>query len=76
MALSLAEIEREVTQLTAEERARLIARLIESLEAADDGDVEAAWEQEVLRRSREIEEGKVVPVPVEEALKRVRRSLR
>jgi len=76
MALSLAELEREVTRLSPEERARLIALLIHSLEPADEGDVEAAWEAEVLRRAREIEEGKTVPVPAEEALERARRNLR
>lgn len=76
MARSLAEIEREVTQLTVQERARLITLLIESLEPADEGDVDAAWEQELLRRSKEIEEGRVVPVPADEALDRIRRSLR
>ncbi|MFM9886527.1 MAG: addiction module protein [Burkholderiales bacterium] len=76
MALSVTEIQREVTLLSVEERARLIALLIESLEAADEGNVDAAWEQELLRRSKEIEEGKVIPVPAEEALERVRRTLR
>jgi putative addiction module component (TIGR02574 family) len=76
MALSLAELEKEVTQLSLEEREQLIRLLIASLEPEDEGDIEAAWEQEVLRRSREIQEGKVSPVPADEALARIRRSLR
>lgn len=72
MALSLAEIEREITRLTAEERARLIALL----DPADDADIDGPWEQGLLRRSKEIEEGTVVPVPGDEALERVRRTLR
>jgi putative addiction module component, TIGR02574 family len=76
MPLSLAEIEKEVTQLSLDERARLISLLIASLEEADKADIEAAWEQEVLARSREIAEGRVTPVPAEEALARVRRTLR
>lgn len=76
MALSLAEIEREITRLTAEERARLIALLIDSLDPADDADIDGPWEQELLRRSKEIEAGTVVPVPGDEALERVRRTLR
>ncbi|MFN0304866.1 MAG: addiction module protein [Burkholderiales bacterium] len=75
MALSVTEIQREVTLLSVEERARLIALLIESLESVDDGNVDGAWEQELLRRSKEIEERKVIPVPAEEALERVRRTL-
>ena len=76
MALSVTEIQKEVTLLSVEERARLIALLIESLESADDGNVDAAWEQELPRRSKEIEEGKVIPVLAEEALERVRPTRR
>ena len=75
MPLSVSEIEREASQLSSEERARLIGFLIETLEPADEGDIEAAWEEEVLARSKEIEEGRVVPVSADEALERVRRSL-
>jgi putative addiction module component (TIGR02574 family) len=76
MPLSVAEIEQEVSQLTQDGRARLIGFLIESLEPADEGDIEAAWKEEVLARSKDIQEGRVDPVPVDEALDRVRRGLR
>lgn len=75
MPLSVAEIEKEAGQLTLDERERLISFLIATLEPADEGDIEAAWEQEVLARSKEIEEGRVAPAPADEALARVRRSL-
>ncbi len=75
MPLSVVEIEREVSKLTPDERARLISFLIATLEPADEGDIEAAWEEEVLARSREIQEGSVAPLPADEALARVRRSL-
>ena len=48
--------------LTADERARLAARLIESLEPDDDADVEAVWRVEVARRLRELDEGTVETV--------------
>jgi putative addiction module component (TIGR02574 family) len=76
MSLSLVEIEKEVSQLTLDERARLISHLIATLEPADEGDIEAAWEQEVLARSEAIQEGRVAAVPADEALARARRSLR
>lgn len=76
MPLSVAEIEHEVSQLTPDERARLIGFLIDSLEPSDEGDIEAAWEEEVLARSNEIQEGHVTPVSADEALDRVRRRLR
>jgi putative addiction module component (TIGR02574 family) len=79
MALSLAELEAEVIQLSSADREKLIRLLITSLEAEPEEDqqaVEAAWELEVERRSREIEEGKVELVPADEALARIRNSLR
>jgi putative addiction module component (TIGR02574 family) len=75
MPLSVVEIEREAGHLTPDDKARLIGFLIAALEPTDEGDIEAAWEQEVFARSREIQEGRVAPVPADEALARVRRSL-
>jgi len=76
MSLSLRDIEQEVSQLTSDERAKLIGFLIATLEPADEGDVEAAWAQEIAARSREIQDGTVIPVPADEALARVRGNLR
>jgi putative addiction module component (TIGR02574 family) len=76
MSLSLLEIEREVVQLTPEERERLIGFLIATLEPTEEDDVETAWKEEVLARSKDIHEGRVISVPADEALARVRRSLR
>jgi len=76
MSLSLRDIEQEVSQLTSDERAKLIGFLIATLEPADEGDIEAAWEQEVVARSQEIRDGSVTPVPADEALARVRANLR
>jgi putative addiction module component (TIGR02574 family) len=79
MALSLPEIEEEITRLPQEARERLIRLLINSLEpeAGESQEaIEAAWEQEIERRSREIEEGKIKLVPADEALARIRKNLR
>jgi len=75
MPLSLVEIEKEVSLLTLDQKERLLGFLIAALEPPDEGDIEAAWEEEVLARSKEIHEGRVKPVPVSEALARVRHSL-
>lgn len=75
MSLSLSEIEREVSKLTLSERERLIGFLLATLEPADEEGVDAAWEQEVLARSKEVQEGRVASVAADEALARVRRSL-
>lgn len=76
MAKSMVELEREAIELPLADRARLIAVLIASLESADEGDVEAAWEQEVLARSDELHRSAVQAVPAPEALARARRTLR
>lgn len=60
----------EALALTDEERAEMAARLIGSLEP--DGGVqasahEAAWTDEVARRSEELRLGQVEPVPLEAA---------
>lgn len=52
----------EALRLSREERARIAAELLSSLEEADE-EVVAAWAEELLRRSAEIREGHVSPVP-------------
>jgi putative addiction module component (TIGR02574 family) len=52
-------------------RAKLAAKLIESLDEADEDDVEAAWAVEILRRRKELESGAVKAVPRDEALKQI-----
>ncbi|MEX0960331.1 MAG: addiction module protein [Burkholderiales bacterium] len=76
MSKVLADIEKEIARLTIEERARLIQHLIESLEPADEDKVDAEWERELLRRSKDIEEGTAVGTPAEEVLDRIHRDLR
>ena len=66
-------------RLPPEERERLAQALYASLEP-DEGDedpeaVEAAWREEIKRRLRDIDEGRVKPVPVEDALARARQRL-
>lgn len=76
MPISLVELERQAMELPLPERAKLIASLIASLDSADEGDVEAAWEQEVKERSAAYHAGKVKAVPISEAIARARRNLR
>lgn len=64
----------EAMRLSAAERARLIERLIASLDA--DPGVEEAWAAEVERRNAEIESGAVSPVPGPEVLARLRAKSR
>jgi putative addiction module component (TIGR02574 family) len=52
----------EALRLSREERARVAAELLSSLEETDE-QVVAVWAEELLRRSVEVREGRVSPVP-------------
>lgn len=74
MSLTLDAVEAEALRLSAAERARLVERLIASLDA--DPDVEDAWAREVERRNAEIESGAVSLVSGAEVLTRLRAEFR
>ena len=74
MAVSIEIIEAEALRLSAPERARLIERLIASLDV--DPGVEEAWATEVERRNSEIESGKVSLVSGPEAIAKLRASFK
>jgi putative addiction module component (TIGR02574 family) len=75
MARKFSEIEKELSELPAEERAKLALALIESLEPEGEGDVAEAWRIEAERRYQEFLDGKVQAIPAEEVFARVRRRL-
>lgn len=66
MSSTLEALEAEVLRLSAAERARLVERLIASLDI--DPEVEEAWAAEVERRNAEIESGAVDLLSGPEAL--------
>lgn len=70
MSSTVETLEVEALQLSAAERARLVERLIASLDV--DPDVDEAWAAEVERRNREIESGAVSLVPGPEALAKLK----
>lgn len=63
---------REALALPAEDRAELATSLIDSLDAAPDDEVEAAWQEEITRRLDDLRAGRAKLIPWEE----VRRSAR
>ena len=67
-------IEAEALRLSAAERARLVERLIASLDA--DPEIEEAWAAEVERRHAEIESGAVTPLPGPETLSKLKTEFR
>ena len=52
----------EALRLSREERARIASELLSSLEETDE-EVVAVWAEELLRRSADVREGRVSPVP-------------
>ena len=67
-------LEAEVLNLAPADRARLLDKLIVSLDT--DPAVEAAWQQEARRRDEEIESGTVQSVSADEVLAGLRAGLR
>lgn len=66
MRLTLEALEIEALKLSEAERARLVERLIASLDS--DPRVEEAWAAEAERRQAEIESGKVSTIPDADAV--------
>ena len=67
-------LEAEALKLSADERARLVERLIASLDI--DPKVEEAWAAEVERRHAELESGAVSPLPGPETLAKLKAEFR
>lgn len=67
MKPNIAHILKEALKLPSEARAALAGTLLDSLDETVDKDAEAAWEAEILLRLRDIDEGKIHPMPWSEA---------
>jgi hypothetical protein len=65
----------DALSLSTSERAELAHRLLLSLDESHDEEAEAAAVREALRRSDEIDRGIVHPVPLAEAVERLRARL-
>lgn len=74
MSSTVEVLEAEALQLSAAERARLVERLIASLDI--DPEVEEAWAVEVERRNAEIESGAVSLISGPEALAKLKAEFR
>jgi hypothetical protein len=53
----------------------LAEKLVESLDFAESDEIQKLWIQEAIRRRDEVRSGKVKPIPGEEVLAEVRRSV-
>jgi putative addiction module component (TIGR02574 family) len=65
MSPEVADLLKRALALPVEERTALANTLLDSLEDADES-VQAAWDEEVARRTRDLQAGKAVTVPWEE----------
>jgi putative addiction module component (TIGR02574 family) len=74
MSIHTEEVESAALQLPRSNRARLAERLIASLDEEDE--IEAAWNEEIERRVREVDSGEVKLVPGKQVHDRIRARLR
>ncbi len=74
MSSSVEVLEAEVLQLSVAERARLVERLIASLDA--DPDIAEAWAAEVERRQAQLESGAAKLRPGPETLAKLKTEFR
>jgi putative addiction module component (TIGR02574 family) len=76
MARALADIERDISALSQEERTVLLRKLIDDLDAPGDANSEAAWLKESERRLGEIESGTARTFPADDVIKDARKLLK
>lgn len=65
-------VKNEVLQLPEKDRAELAHLLLESLEETEDVDVEAAWDEELAKRLKRIEEGQARLRPAHQVIAEIR----
>ncbi len=65
MSPEVSDLLKRALALTVDERAALANTLLDSFERTDES-VQAAWDEEVARRMRDLQAGKAVTVPCEE----------
>jgi putative addiction module component (TIGR02574 family) len=71
MTEEAAKLLQKALTLPVTERAELAGSLIESLDSAEDDSVAAAWDAEIARRMAELDSGKVKPVSLDQARRRL-----
>ena len=71
MPITLETLQAEVLRLPPADRAKLLDRLIASLDADADADADAAWDALVDQREQELQAGTAETVPLEAAVARL-----
>jgi hypothetical protein len=75
MARAIADIEKDIRALSADEKRQLLRSLLRDLDGPADADVEKAWLVESQRRYRELVDGSVKGVPGHLVFERLRSRL-
>jgi putative addiction module component (TIGR02574 family) len=75
MVKPVAAIQQEIRDLTDAEKEQLLTTLIEELDGPPEEGVEAAWRDEIERRSGEIDSNAVECIPAKEVFARVDKIL-
>ena len=75
MPRKVSQIVKEARQLPYGERAELIERLIADTAKDIDPKIEQAWGDEVMRRLKEIEDGKVKLIPGDQVAAKMRKII-
>lgn len=73
---ALQQVRSKALELTESERAELAHDLVASLDGEPDLDAAAAWDEELLRRLSQIDEGIAVTIDRAELVRRMRARLR
>lgn len=73
--MTLEELEKEALRLNLTSRARLATKLLNSLEALSEAEIERLWAEEAERRNEEMEKGVVVGRPADEVIRDARARL-
>ena len=76
MSTLVEELSARAKTLSAEDRARLVEELLDSLQGESDPEADSAWDREIERRVAEIESGAVKLVSAEEVHADARRLIR
>ncbi len=73
--MTVTDLEAKALELTPKERARLAQRILESLEALSESEIEALWLQEADRRDRELDADPSRAIPGADVLREARALL-
>lgn len=76
MSTLVEELSARAKTMPAEDRARLVEELLDSLHGESDTEAESAWDREIERRVAEIESGAVKLISAEEVHAEARRLIR